>query len=177
MEVLERIDANERQDWSRTLSVHRESVAVGQMVGSAIDKFAKVRNRLASPHHVGFDEPDQAFWACLRYQLEGARRHGRQFTLTLVEFPPGDAAQFVRTCQEHIRSLDSVAVLDGQLAFVWSEADRQAAIAACRRLTREGLLQTDRVLAVRHAAFPEDGLTPTALFAAVDHGSPATDWR
>jgi hypothetical protein len=125
-----------------------------------------IRTRLTGSASTTDRQQIEVFWFKLELLLEGARRHARPFGLTRFGFTRShDSALFLAENRERVRACDAIVEIADAVIVAWEDADRDIAGTAASRL----LLSTTTCcpVDVTTAAFPENGLTISALFAAL----------
>lgn len=106
------------------------------------------------------------FESTLRIQLETARRYERCFTLTSTELDGLDPKLVATTCEQHVRVLDAVTLMDGALVVLWWNTDRPGTAIAFERLIADRVLPPSSWERTGAATFPGDGLTAVSLTEA-----------
>lgn len=116
---------------------------------------------------------DADFLDRLNIQFEGARRFDRRFAITVAPVRSEDLATVLGACARNLRLLDAVTSLDDDVMFLWAETAHAGAAAATTRLVEAGFLPI--AAKPRHAVFPDDGYTTTALIDAATAPAPEVD--
>jgi hypothetical protein len=108
----------------------------------------------------------ETFWFKLELLLEGARRHASPFGLTRFCFPTSrERTLFVAENRARVRACDAIGQVGDAVVVAWDHADRELARTAAARLLRS--TATCRPDQVTTAAFPDDGLTISALISSL----------
>ena len=108
----------------------------------------------------------ETFWFKLELLLEGARRHPSSFGLTRFCFSTShETALFMAENRSRVRACDAIGQIGDAVVVAWDHADRDLARTAATRLMRS--TATCRPVDVTTAAYPDDGLTISALIAAL----------
>jgi hypothetical protein len=125
-----------------------------------------IRSRLSSSISRSERQHLETFWFKLELLLEGARRHATPFGLTRFCFPTAhETALLVAENRTRVRACDAIGHIADDVVVAWDHADRDLARTATTRLLRS--TATCRPIEVTTAAFPDDGLTISALLAAL----------
>jgi hypothetical protein len=108
----------------------------------------------------------------LERELRRSRRFGRPLSLVRVRALDGDARPLASTLRAIAREVDHVATLGDNVLVLLPETDGAAARAFVDRASRSvGQAQAANATV---ASFPNDGLTLSALIAAVNGHAPAS---